>query len=137
MRWAGRSEGPPHTQERNSTSFKRIAKRSVTFSSRLAGDRRLTLAGTFVLHNVCAAYHHNASAKVELISRDGVCAETPGASFHSQHYLLWLGLTPHAGVPKARRSAKSSCEDRTAGLRLPFFLPWISPKRIKNHTGYT
>ena len=47
---------------------------------------------------------------------DGVCAEmfSPnfsaldfpwweynGTSFHSQHYLLWLGLTPRAGVPAA------------------------------------
>mmetsp|Transcript_74304 Transcript_74304/g.204719 ORF Transcript_74304/g.204719 Transcript_74304/m.204719 type:complete len:467 (+) Transcript_74304:1483-2883(+) len=32
---------------------------------------------------------------------DGLCAESRHASFHAQHYALWLGLTPEAAVPSA------------------------------------
>ena len=34
---------------------------------------------------------------------DGICAQTPNAStsYHTQHFLLWLGLTPSSEVPFA------------------------------------
>ncbi len=39
---------------------------------------------------------------------DGLCAEQPRGTFHSQHYLLWLGATPDDGVPEALAYLKNA-----------------------------
>jgi hypothetical protein len=35
----------------------------------------------------------------------GCTNQTTSTSFHSQHYTLWLGITPDAGVNKVRKTA--------------------------------
>ena len=37
---------------------------------------------------------------------DGLCANTSHTSFHAQHFPLWLGVTPDAGVKQALGALK-------------------------------
>jgi hypothetical protein len=38
---------------------------------------------------------------------DGMCSNTTSATFHTQHFLLWLGITPETGVKKALITLKA------------------------------
>lgn len=38
----------------------------------------------------------------------GCTNETTSTSFHSQHYTLWLGITPDEGINKTRTSPKNA-----------------------------